>query len=204
MTKLLIATTNPGKFNEFQIIINELVPALRLVSLKDLNIKNKIEETGLTFKENAAKKAKFYCTLAGLPTLADDAGLEIDWLGGEPGVLSRRWPGYEATDEELIEMTLKKLQGVPKEKRGAQFRAVIAIALPKEKKVNFFEGILRGFITEDIKTPVIPGFPFRSIFFLPEKGKVLAQLTPEEEAAVSHRQIALREAKPILEMIKDT
>lgn len=201
MKKLLIATTNPGKFNEFRIILAELAPDLQVVSLQDLGIKNKIEETGSTFKENAALKAKFYRDLTGLPTLADDSGLEIDYLNGEPGVLSRRWPGYEATDEELIKITLRKLQGVPKEKRGAQLRAVIAIAAPGKEKVDFFEGVLRGFITEKIAAPIIPGFPFRSILYVPEWGKVLAELTAEEETAISHRKIALKKAKPLLEKL---
>ncbi len=212
MKKLLIATTNPGKFNEFRIIIGELAPDLEIVSLKDLDIKDKIEETGLTFKENAALKAEFYRDLAGLPALADDSGLEIDWLNGEPGVLSRRWPGYEATDEELIEITLRKLRGVPKEKRGAQLRAVIALALlPRssfgrggesgEVKTHFFEGVLRGFITEKVEAPIIPGFPFRSILYVPERGRVLAEFSAEEEAAMSHRKIALERAKEILKKI---
>jgi XTP/dITP diphosphohydrolase len=201
MKKLLVATTNPGKFNEFRIIIGELAPELQIVSLRDLDIKNKIEETGSTFEENAGLKAKFYCGLTGLPALADDSGLEIDYLNGEPGVLSRRWPGYEATDGELIEITLRKLRGVPKEKRGAQLRAVIALAMPGEEKVHFFEGVLRGFITEKIAAPVIPGFPFRSILFVPERRSVLAELTAEEEAAISHRKIALKQAKPLLEKL---
>lgn len=198
MKKLLIATTNPGKFNEFMIIIGELAPDLEIVSLKDLDIKDKIEETGLTFEENAALKAKFYGDLTGLPALADDGGLEIDYLNGEPGIVSRRWPGYEATDEELIDITLKKLRGVSPDERGAQLRAVIALAIPGDAEIRFFEGVLRGFITEKIMAPIIPGFPFRSILYVPERGKVLAELSVEEEAAISHRKIALEKAKPIL------
>lgn len=201
MKEILIATTNLGKINEYRIIIGELVPELKVVSLKDLDIKNKIEETGSAYKENAALKSRFYCDLTGFPVLADDSGLEIDYLNGEPGVLSRRWPGYEATDEELVEIALQKLQGVPKEKRGAQLRAVIAIAIPGEEKISFFEGVLRGFITEKIAATIIPGFPFRSILYVPERGRVLAEMTAEEEAAISHRKKALEKARPILEKL---
>jgi len=92
MEKLLIATTNPGKFREYKILLQDL--PLKMVSLRDLKIRKKPKEDGKTFRENAIKKAKFYSRLAQLPILADDGGLEIDYLKGEPGVKSRRWPGY--------------------------------------------------------------------------------------------------------------
>ncbi len=203
MRKLLIATTNPGKFNEFKIIISELAPALEVVSLRDLGIDAKVEETGATFEENAILKAKFYRDLSGLAALADDGGLEIDYLNGEPGVLSRRWPGYKATDEELVAITLQKLKGVPLEKRGAQLRAVIAFARPGNEEICLFEGILRGYVTEKAEAPIIPGFPFRSILFIPKINKVLGELSAEEEAAISHRKKALEKAGEILKKMAE-
>ena len=198
MKKLLLATTNPGKVLEYKEILKDL--AIEIISLRDLKLENsQVEEDGKTFEENAIKKSKFFCELTKLPTLADDGGIEIDALNGEPGVKSRRWPGYEATDEELIKMTLDKLGGLPKEKRGAQLRCSIAISFPGEEKIHLFEGILRGFITEK-PIGIIPGFPFRSLFYLPEIGKVLGELTMEEEAKIAHRKKAMEEAIPLLKL----
>lgn len=192
--KLLIATTNPGKILEYKIILKDL--PLELVTLKDLKIEASVDEDGKTFKENAIKKVKFYSGLAELPTIAEDSGLEIDHLNGEPGIISRRWPGHEASDEELIDMTLEKLKGVPKEKRGAQLRVVVALAI--NGKIETFEGILRGVITEKPIGKIIPGYPFRSLFYLPEIDKVLGELTMEKEAEVAHRKKALEKAIPII------
>lgn len=194
MKELLIATTNPGKILEYRVILKDL--PLALVTLKDLNIKADVEEDGKTFKENAIKKVKFYSKLAGLPTISEDGGLEIDYFNGEPGVKSRRWPGYEATDEELINMTLEKLRGVPLKKRGAQLRVVIALSIDEE--VRTFEGILRGVIMEKPIKKIIPGYPFRTLFYLPKIKKVLGELTMEEEAVVAHRKKALEKALPII------
>ena len=129
MKKLLVATSNPAKFKEIKYFLSDL--PLKIVSLKDLKVKERVEEDKDTFEENAIKKALFYAKKSNLPTIADDGGLEIDVLGGEPGVKSRRWiGGKEASDEKLIDYTLRKLKGVPSEKRGAQLRAVLALAFP--------------------------------------------------------------------------
>ena len=193
MTKLLIATTNPAKFKEYKELLKNL--PLKLVSLKDLGIKNKVNESGKTFEENAIKKAKFYSKLTNLPTLADDGGLEIDYLKGEPGIKSHHWPGYEATDQELIEYTLKRLKGVPWRKRGAQFRVVLALAIPG-KKVLTFEGKKRGIILTKPRGKLIPGYPYRSIFYLPKQGKSFNEISFKEEIKIGHRR------KPIKKIIK--
>ena len=194
--KLLIATTNPGKILEYRQILSVL--SVETISLKELGLENiKVEEDGETFEENAIKKAKTFCEAAKIPVLADDSGLEIDFLSGEPGVKSRRWPGYEATDEELIELALGKLKGVEREKRGAQLRCCIAISFPGEEQIYLTEGILRGIITES-PISIIPGFPFRSIFFLPEINRVLGELTLEEETEIAHRKKAMEKMIPIL------
>ncbi len=193
MIKLLIATTNPGKLREYKELLKGL--ALKLVSPKDLRIKKKPKEGGKTFQENAIKKAKFYSKMTGLVALADDSGLEIDYLKGEPGVKSRRWPGKEASDQELIDYTLKKLKGVPWSKRGAQFRVVLALAIPG-KKVLTFEGKKRGIILVKPRGKLIPGYPFRSIFYLPKYGKSFNEISFKEEIKIGHRR------KPIKKMIK--
>jgi len=115
---LLIATFNPGKFREYKIIINQILKlSLNLISLKDLKINEKVEEKEKNYKDNAILKAKFYCKISGLPTLADDSGLEIDYLKGWPGVKSRRnEEGKELSDKKLITMVMEKLKGVPFEK----------------------------------------------------------------------------------------
>ena len=194
MAKLLIATTNPGKVLEYRVILKNL--PIELVTLKDLNIKNNIEEDGKSFEENAIRKVKFYSELTKLPTIAEDSGLEIDYLGGEPGINSRRWPGYEASDEELIQITLDKLKGVPQNQRGAQLRVVIALAINNDIKT--FEGVIRGLITEKPIAKIIPGYPFRTLFYIPGINKVLGELTMEEEAEIAHRKQALEKALPII------
>ena len=194
MKKLLIATSNPGKFLEYKIIFKDL--PIRLLNLKDLNIDTSPNEDGKTFQENAVKKVKFYSKFVEFPVLAEDSGLEIDCLNGEPGVKSRRWPGYEASDQELIDLTLEKLKGIPFEKRGAQLRVAIALIIKKE--IKLFEGTLRGIIMEKPVQAIIPGYPFRSLFFIPEINKVLGELTMEGEAAIAHRRKALEESLPMI------
>ncbi len=185
MLKLLIATTNPAKLKEYKELLNNL--PLTPVSLKSLGVKRKPSENGKTFQENAIKKAKFYSKLSGLPSLADDGGLEIDYLKGEPGVKSRRWPGRVAADQELIDFTLERLKGVPWQKRKAQFRAVLALAFPG-KKCLIFEGKKRGIILTKPRGKLIPGYPFRSIFYLPKYKKSFNELSFKEEIKIGHRR----------------
>lgn len=197
MRKLLIATKNPAKIAEYKIILKDLF--LEIVTLGDLNIEADVEEDGKTFKENAIKKVKFYSKLSKLPTIAEDGGIEIDYLNGEPGVKSRRWPGYEAPDKELIDLTLKKLTGVPLEKRSAQLKAVIALSIDEEVKT--FEASLRGIILEKPVKKVIRGYPFRSLFYVPEIKKVLAEADKEEEILISHRKKAIEKLLPIIKKL---
>jgi len=197
MKKILIATTNPAKIIEYEEIFKQLKLPVSLVSLKDLNIKNKVEEDGKTFEENAIKKADFYSKLSNLPTLSDDGGLEIDYLNGEPGIRSRRWPGHEASDEELIELALKKMEGVPKNKRTARFRIIVALSIPDNKTFTFEDG-LKGIIMEKALPKRMPGYPFRAIFYLPEIKKIFGELTLEEEVKIGHRKRAVEKALPVI------
>jgi len=196
--KLLIATRNPGKFKEYKIIFNKLLPEINLISLKDLNVKEEVKEDGKTHKENALKKARFYSKLMNLPTLGDDGGLEIDFLDGEPGIKSRRWPGYEATDEELIQIILEKMKDVPFQKRKAKLIAVVVLIFPKDSKTYTFKGVLDGYIAENPIVQRFKGYPFRSVFYLPQEKKVFAELSPEHEAEICHRKIAIKKAMPLL------
>lgn len=200
MKKLLIATTNPGKLAEIRRFLSDL--PLELVSLTDMGITEAVEETGKTFEENALLKAKFYAQKSGLPTLADDGGFEIDALGGEPGVRSHRWvdPSRESGDEELIEYTFKRMKGLPRAKRGAQLRLVLVLMLP-DGSVHTASDAVRGIVPLAPAPARVPGFPYRSILYLPEIGKFYNhdELTEEENAAYNHRKRALEKLIPILQ-----
>lgn len=198
MKKLLIATHNPGKFTEYKRFLSGL--PIKLVNLDDLEIKEGFKEKGKTFKENAIAKALFYAKLSGLPTIGDDGGLEIDALNGEPGIKSRRWPGYKASDQELINFTLEKLKGIPPEKRGAQLICVLALATPKGK-VFTFDGIMRGMLAQKPDQKIIPGYPFRSFFFVPKFGKLIMDLSFEQEKQVNHRYQVVKKALSTIKRI---
>jgi XTP/dITP diphosphohydrolase len=139
--KLLLATNNRAKVKEYAKLLQGI--PYRIVSLENVNISEQVEETGASFEANAILKAKIYCELSALTTMADDSGLEVDALGGEPGVRSARYAGEGVSDKERIDFLLNKLVSVPWEKRQAQFRCVIAIAFP-DGKVQICQGQCRG------------------------------------------------------------
>jgi len=199
MNKLLIATSNPGKFAEIKKYLSDL--PLEFVGLKDVHITERPDESGKTFQENAVIKAKFYFEKSGLPTIADDGGFEIDALGGHPGVRTHRWkyPDRDNSDEELIDYTVTKMLGVPHLKRAAQLRVVIAIAF-SNKDIITVEEKIRGIVSEKPCVYRTPGFPYRSLLFLPELGKYYIdnELTKEENEAYNHRKKALEKLKPII------
>ena len=195
--KFLLATTNEGKIREYKHLLGKA--GVEFVTLADAGITEKPEETGETCEENAILKAKFYFEKSGgMPTLADDGGLEIDALGGEPGVHSRRWPGYEASDEELVRYTLERMKDIPSEKRTAKLTAVLAV-MPKAGEIRTFAGALEGRILEQphYPNPIMPGYPFRSLFYEFQTGKVLAEL-PVEQLPNGHREQAITKALPYL------
>jgi XTP/dITP diphosphohydrolase len=185
--RLLIATRNPAKLAEWKHFLSEL--PCEIVGLADVGIDKEVEETGATFQENARLKAVEYARLSGLIALADDGGFEIGFLNGAPGVRSRRLFGEDAaTDEELINFVLEKLVGVPQEKRGAQLRVVAVVALPDGTILYEGEAKLRGYIVEKPSKTRLRGFPYRSIFRVPEFDKMLVNLTEEEHEQVNHRR----------------
>lgn len=188
--KLLIATHNLAKLAEFKSLLAST--DFELLSLADCGITYDVQETGSTIKENAILKATTYATLSGLPTLADDTGLEVDALDGEPGVYSARYAGPNKTDEEKIEFLLKKMESVPEGKRQAKFRCVVAFAQPGKKDVRLFTGQCPGEITTRIYSSGEPGFPYKRVFFVPELGKVLCDTTQKERDSINHRAHAIQ------------
>ncbi|MCZ6535150.1 MAG: XTP/dITP diphosphatase [Chloroflexi bacterium] len=193
MQKLLLATRNPGKARELAQLLGEL--PFKLISLEEAGISETVEETGSTFEENAVIKAKAYVSLSGLLTLADDSGLEVDALGGRPGVLSARYGSPELSDEERLDLLLQELKDVPWEKRTARFRCVIALAWPSGE-VRTVEGIVEGVI--QYKPEGFNGFGYDPIFHLPDRCCTTAQLPTTEKNLISHRGQAARAAEAIL------
>ena len=196
MSKLLLATSNIGKLKEYQVLL-EGIP-FKLVSLRDMGISTSVAETGATFEENAILKAEGYARLSHLLTLADDSGLEVDALGGEPGVLSSRYAGENATDEERVAYLLSRLKGVPWEKRSARFRCVIAIAKP-EGGTELAEGRCEGLIALEPRGN--NGFGYDPVFYIPSLGKTLAELPAATKNRYSHRGDAARKARTLLERL---
>jgi XTP/dITP diphosphohydrolase len=198
--KILVATTNPGKIAELRAMLDFDV---ELLSLSDFEEVSEIKEDGQTFIENACKKAIGYAKATGLWTIADDSGLEVDALGGEPGVKSARFSGEKTInddgtliDHRNIAKVLELLKGVPEEKRTARFFCCLCLANPEEILIET-EGTLKGLITN--KEIGKNGFGYDPIFFVPDLNKTVAQLTAEEKNAISHRGKAIRKLKPILE-----
>ncbi len=195
--KILIATTNPGKFNELRTFLSDL--PYEFVSLSDMGITLNVDETGKTFQENAILKAKTYADLAGIPAIADDGGFEIDALHGEPGVKSHRWISgdKEDSDDDLIAYAIKRLEGVPISDRGAQLRLVLAFAIPQGVNVTS-EASIRGIVAQTPSVTRTPGFPYRALLYLPELRKFYdtALLTPAETAQLNHRKKAIDQLSP--------
>jgi XTP/dITP diphosphohydrolase len=196
--KILVASSNPGKVGELRAMLGG---GIRWVGLSDFPGIGEIEEDGETFAENARKKATGYAKASGHWTIADDSGLVVDALGGQPGVRSARFSGAKDADRTLIDhkniaKVLKLLGGVPKEKRTARFVCCLCLASPEEVLAEV-EGRLEGLIgKEEVGEN---GFGYDPIFFVPELNKTVAQLTREEKNAISHRGNAIRKLKPLLD-----
>jgi XTP/dITP diphosphohydrolase len=187
--KLLLATNNQGKVRELKLLLQEL--PLELVLPRELGITTDVDEVGGSLEENARIKATALARESQLLALADDSGLEVDALGGEPGRLSARYAGEGASDRERIDHLLAKLKGVPWEKRTARFRCVIAMATP-EGEVELCSGECHGFIA--FKPKGEGGFGYDPIFYFPGLDKTMAELPSEIKNKVSHRGEAAREA----------
>ena len=198
MLKLLLATTNQGKLREYCHLLKGL--PFEIVTPADEGIDITVDEKKETFEENARLKATTYSRLSGLVTLADDSGLEVDALGGGPGIISARFAGEQASDKDRIEHLLARLKEVPWEKRTARFRCVIAIATP-EGRTELCDGECQGLIAFQPKGE--NGFGYDPVFCLPEFGKTIAELPLEAKNQVSHRGKAARKAYRILERLAE-
>jgi XTP/dITP diphosphohydrolase len=194
MTTLLIATNNQGKLAELRDLLADL--PLTLVTLRDVGIDFVVPEIGATFAENAILKAEGYAAASGLWTLADDSGLEVDALGGAPGVHTARYGAPTAkTDRDRYTLLLHNLQEVPWEGRTARFRATIALAAPSGP-TQTMEGVLEGYIAFEPKGD--GGFGYDPVFYLPEYGQHLAELPSDEKNRISHRGRAVAAARLLL------
>ena len=182
MPRLLLATTNKGKAAEYRDLLKDL--DFEIVTLDQAGISQEADESYDTFEENARHKAAFYAELGGLLTLADDSGLEVDALNGEPGVRSSRYAGDNATDADRVDFLLNKLKAIPRQKRRARFRCVIAVAQPGGP-VQTVEGTCDGYISMEPKG--LNGFGYDPVFYVSEYGKTIAELPPEIKNRISHR-----------------
>jgi len=194
VTRLLLATKNPAKVREYSRLLQGI--PYEIVTLSEEGIYQVVDETGKTLEENASLKAKSYACQSNLLTLADDSGLEVDALGGEPGALSARFAGEGASDNERIDYLLAKLTGIPWEERTARFRCMIAIASP-QGEVELCQGECRGIIAFEPKGE--NGFGYDPIFYLDQLEKTMAELSMDEKNEVSHRGQAVRKACRVLE-----
>lgn len=190
MREVLIATNNLGKAKDFETLFKPF--GVNVLTLNDIDGNIDVEETGTTFEENAILKAETVASLLGKIVIADDSGLEIDALDGAPGVYSARYAGLEKSDEANIDKVLEELLETPEAARTARFRCVLAVAGPGIE-TETFSGSCEGVINPARQGT--NGFGYDPIFYLPEKERTMAELSPEEKSAISHRGAALSKLK---------
>jgi XTP/dITP diphosphohydrolase len=194
--KLLIATTNQGKLAQYKKVLGDL--HIELVSTSDLNLPS-VDETGKTLEENALLKARTYFTQSGLSVISDDGGFEIDALGGEPGVYSRRWKtGDEnVTDQELIDFTMEKMKDVPEDKRQARFRMVM-VFIDANGKEHMVETKTEGVVPLQASSTIVKNLPYDSTLYIERFKKIRSELTDKENSQINQRLLALEELKPTI------
>lgn len=182
---IIVATNNQGKVKE----IKNILSPHNVMSQSEIGVDIDVEETGDTFVENAFLKARALKPYTQCAIIADDSGLMVDYLNGEPGVYSARYAGDNTTPMQGIEKLLKNLDGVPFEGRGAKFVSVIALVMPDGSEYSF-EGTCDGYITNILKGE--NGFGFDPVFYYPPLDKTFAELTDSEKNAISHRSVAIK------------
>ena len=192
--EVIIATRNKGKIREIREALKGL--GLRIYGLNDFSDAPEIEEDGKSFTENALKKARFYSKHFGKLTIADDSGLEVDSLKGQPGVHSARYAGERASGQENNQKLLREMQDVPISKRGARFKCIIAVVSPDGREA-FAEGACKGRI--GFKEKGKKGFGYDPLFILPNDGKTMAELSLEAKNRISHRGKALKKIRRIIQ-----
>lgn len=202
MNTLLIATHNHAKIKELKFgFRNFKKTGLKILTLADLKIKDKPDENGKTFKENAGIKAEFYADLTNLPAIADDGGLIIPYLNNEPGVKSRRWLGYEASDDELINHTLSHLRGGIRANRTAYLETCICFYNPMTKKTVYEQEKIRGLIADKPYRHWERGYPYRALFIVEKLNKYYDELTEKEHLQINHRLKAVRKLIAKIELM---
>jgi XTP/dITP diphosphohydrolase len=195
MSKMIVlATTNKNKILEFQTILRDFGVEIRSVS--EFGPIPSVEEDGQTFEENAYKKAYHTARVLGLPAIADDSGLVVQALHGEPGVFSARYAGVNATDDDNTSKLLKKMKGI--KDRRASFKCVLSIAVPSGPALTY-EGECNGIIIDEKRGNL--GFGYDPVFFFEEYGKTFAELSMQEKNSISHRGKALSEFKSEIKMV---
>ena len=196
MAKLLIATKNRGKQREFR----ELLAGWpgEMVFPQDIGLDLDVQEEGASFAEIAIQKACAYAETSGLPCLADDSGLQVDALGGAPGIYTARYAGPGASDEDRYRKLLVALRDTPYEQRTARFRCAVALAHPGDR-VEVAEGTCEGYIAGGPRGE--QGFGYDPVFFVPEYGCTMAELDSEIKNRISHRARAVQAARPLLDAL---
>ncbi|MED3933684.1 XTP/dITP diphosphatase [Priestia megaterium] len=194
MREIIIATKNAGKVKDFETLFSP--KGFKVKSLLDFPEIEDVEETGVTFAENATLKAEAISSALNKPVIADDSGLAIDALNGEPGVYSARYAGENKDDNANIEKVLQKLNDVPFEKRTARFHCALAIAVPR-KRNEIVEGTCEGHILEEKRGE--NGFGYDPIFFVEKWRCSMAELTKEQKNQISHRANALKKLAPLID-----
>ncbi len=185
--KILIATGNRGKIRELTGLVSSV--GIEVVSFADVPSEEPVEETGRTFAENAKIKAAAYAVRTGLYSLADDSGLEVEALGGRPGVYSARYGGDDLTEHERISLLLQELESIKPESRTARFVASLAFAAPDGRVIDVFEGVCRGSIAE---SPAgAGGFGYDPIFIPDGYDRTFGELSPDIKGRISHRSQAV-------------
>jgi len=199
--KLLVATTNPGKFAEVKDFLRQL--PLEVLSLSDLATWPKIIEDGATFEENALKKARALAEYSGYLTLADDSGLEVDALNGAPGIYSARYCGEEGNDKKNNEKLMHELREIPEEKRTGRFVCAVALCAPKSHGMKEWtvRDSCEGRISFELKGE--NGFGYDPLFFYPSLGKTFGEIDRAIKATVSHRGKALKKLAEMLPSLVD-
>lgn len=185
---ILLATGNKHKVKALLRILGDY-PSVNLKTLQDFPPMEEPEETGDTFLENAFIKSRYYCQMTGIAAMADDSGLEVDHLNGEPGVYSARWAGADTPHSQKMVKLLELMDGVPEQDRAARFRCVAAITYPDGRE-EFAEGAMEGRIGKELRGE--GGFGYDPVVFLPQLGKSVAELSPSEKDELSHRGLAFR------------
>ena len=199
--KIIYGTSNQAKIAQVKDYLDYKNIDVEILSLKDIGFNEEIDENGTTFEENAIIKAMQVAKTLGIPALADDSGLEIDYLNKEPGIYSARYMGHDTPYAIKNQKILDKLRDVPEEKRTARFVCAMALALP-DGTTRTAQATMEGRIGYEIKGE--NGFGYDPIFYLPEFGKSSAEISPEQKNRISHRGKALRMMKDkIKELCKD-